>query len=340
MQYHLYLSRYLVLLPLFLFTLLTPNMAEAKTPPPAATPPPSTDRGLSAFAPVMGGLSLLPAPFSMFTYTGVHSTSIDQQRLSILTPLYRDEKNRFTAMANAANLHLDRGPILRKTGTKVPTEFYRTEVGGHYSHELSDARHLALRGSLGYASDKPFQDKQDLIFNLNGSYSFPGNEYSFWALTLFVSNNSPIANYIPIPGFLYFYKKNNLTGVFGLPMASLQWKPVQPWAFSFFLFGPTINLEAAYSLENRMQLFVASNWSQQSFFRSSRTRQDDRIIFEEKRGVLGLKSPLGRTLHGEAQIGYAFDRSIYEGDGFLNRDRGSAPIDDSWFAQINLRYSF
>ncbi|MGE0764250.1 MAG: hypothetical protein AB7N80_13290 [Bdellovibrionales bacterium] len=311
-----------------------------------ATQPTAPTQGLAAFAPLLTGLGLSAPSRTMLNYTGQwapDSTAppIQQHRINFTHPLKKTEKESWSTSAQISSLHFERRLSLGTQGPLLAHDFYRNEIGFQYSKDLDHHRSLGVRGNFGSASDRPFEENEDLSFSFSGSYIFPSENENFWVVTMFISNNSPLGNYVPIPGFVYLYKTPKFVGMFGLPIASFQWMPIERWSFSFALLGPQLSSEIAYSfLFPRQQIFFSANWGQQSFLRADRSRQDDRLVFDEKRIYLGARSPLSRFLSGELQIGQAFARSVFEGDGFFNRDRGSVDLEDSWFLQVNLRAIF
>lgn len=79
-----------------------------------------------------------------------------------------------------------------------------------------------------------------------------------------MSNNSPLGTYVPIPGFFYIYRTPTFTGLFGLPILSMQWTPVNPWSFSFSAFGPTIKSEVTYGTVDKTQFLPGLGWRRAS----------------------------------------------------------------------------
>lgn len=307
-----------------------------------AEPPPKT--GLASFGMIAPGLGLTPSDKSSLTYGGheqPEATGVRQHRLSISTPVYRGESESLSATLNGGILHLDRPVLLEKTNTQIPDDLYRSELTLQYARKLENERHWGARVSLGYANDKPFNGWRDTAMSFTGSYAYPGTEKSYWVLTMFASNNSSfVPNYVPIPGFLYLFKGEKFSGMFGLPVSVFQWRPVEPWMLAFSLFGTNVSTDLNYGSFSAIQYFVGASWTHQSYMRADRLQQKDRLYISEKRFYAGIKTPVFIPISGELQIGQAFDRTIGEGTSTFRKENGSADLNPSWFLSWNFRYVF
>lgn len=270
---------------------------------------------------------------------GTHTSSYSENKLHITSPVHTSETDSVALFLTGAAVHVGDSPVL-DSGKPVPSDLYRVELGSQYFRKLPENRNWGVRGSVGSAGDKPFARFDEVTFTVNANYGFPGSENGYWKLNLFISNNSPIGNYIPIPGFGYLYKTESFTGLFGFPVLSLQWTPLFPWSFSLGILGPNIQAEAAYGSIDRLQLFSGFYWTRQNYIPSVREHNKDRLTLEEKKAAVGLRTLLGGALLAELQLGQAFDRGVYVGNGPLNKNGGSASIPSDWYVStaLKLRY--
>lgn len=309
-----------------------------------AQQPPQT--GLASFGMVAPGLGLTPSDKKSLTYGGYEQpenqrSGIRQHRLSLSVPVYKGESDSLSATANGGILHLDKPVVLKDTNTLVPDDLYRSELSLQYAHKLEGERHIGARLSMGYANDKPFNGWRDTAMSFTGSYAYPGTEKSYWVLTLFASNNSSfVPNYIPIPGFLYLYKGEKFSGMFGLPVSVFQWRPVDPWTVAFSLFGSNLSTDVVYGSFSSIQYFTGVSWTHQSYMRADRVRKKDRLYISEKRIYVGLKTPVFIPISAELQAGQAFDRTVGEGTSTFRKEHGSTDLGSSWFVSWNFRYVF
>jgi hypothetical protein len=301
----------------------------------------ASERGggaLSAF----GSLNALTPPIPILTYEGRYSpgaTTMNEDKVNFTAPVYQTDDDYMAASLAAGRVHLGGAPMLG-SGAVVPNDLYRIEVGTQYKRTLPAFKTWGLRASVGYAGDQVFENLKDTTFSLSANYGYPNDTGGFWIWSVFISNNSPFGNYVPIPGVLYIYKTPTFTGMFGFPILSMQWTAAKPWAYSVSMFGPTIALEAAYGDVKEGQYFAGANWSTQSFLLSKRVQDKDRFSIEEKKASLGFRTLVFGRVLSEVQAGYAFDRLMYMGQGFRNMQLGAANIGSDWFVSWNFKAGF
>jgi hypothetical protein len=259
-------------------------------------------------------------------------------------PVYRSEANLLTVYALASEFHISSPPTL-PSGVVAPADLGRVEVGGHFTHKLSDSSATGGGVGFGSASDRPLTSMGVDTYSVDGFYSISTSEQSTWVASLLYSNNNPIDNRLPIPGLMYIYRTPTFVARIGYPFASIYWQPVEPWVILLSMFGPTANGELAYGHRHAVQGFVGFRMMEQSYLRVARADADDRLREQEQRAFAGLRFPILSDLICELQSGYAFDRFLGEGsDGvhflrFTNIDN-SANLGNSWYLASTLRMRF
>lgn len=264
-------------------------------------------------------------------------TVIEQSKMSIATPIYNKNGESFAMSLGGGRILFNESQVF-DNGEKTPKSLERVDLGVQYSTTLKKRAFWGLRGSLGSASDQPFRTKEEVTFSLSTFYTKPGDGRGQWIYTVFLSNNNSLANYIPIPGFIYLYRNQGFTGMFGLPFLSIQWTPKAPWLFSMSYFITNFNNEIAYGLRDKFQTFLGFAISQQNFLRADREERTDRLFFNEKKIFLGTRSPLTNEISGEFQTGLSFDRKLKEGKRFNDIDL-EADMGRSWYLSFNLNFA-
>jgi hypothetical protein len=323
---------------LLFFTALTLH-AQEKSAPSITLPPPKGSVFNS-----MGGFAMGP-PVPMLTYDGRYlpgekSPVWTENRLTFSAPVYRSNQDTVAASLSASQLHLSDNLRL-DSGVAVPAELSRIEAGFQYFHKLPDKRNWGLRTSVGYAGDKPFRTTRDLTYSFSASYGYPSaNGSGYWALFVFMANNSPFLNYFPFPGVTYIYKTPTFTGVFGFPILSMQWTAYDPWIYSLSIFGPTLLSEAAYGPRETLQTFAGFSLVQQSYVPSERAETRDRLTLQEDKLALGMRRLFAENVLGEWQVGRTFDRTIFEGNGFRNKDRGKLTLPTDWLVAASVKWAW
>lgn len=295
--------------------------------------------GLSSFGGVMGRFGLLPLKKSVVSINGMSApegnpTVVEQGKVNVSTPLWSKAGRSFSLSAGAGSVVFNE-PQFFDDGSSTPRELHRVEIGGQYTRTTQAGKLYGGRLSVGSASDRPFYSKDEMAYNLNGFYTANTNGDNHWIWTVFLSNNNPVANFIPIPGFIYLYKKDGFIGMFGLPFFNMQWTPKEPWVLSISSFLTNLNAEVAYGFRDRVQAFAGFAISQQSFLREGREENTDRLFFNEKKIFTGVKSPYTKEVSLEFQTGLSFDRSLKEGKRF-NDTHLEADLGRSWFLSLGF----
>lgn len=297
--------------------------------------------GPNPFAGMTRSLGLFAPPQPWISYSGSFApkenpAAIENHRLNLSYPLAKTEKDSYTIGLNLSHLHLSESRTLSKNGLATPKSLQRHDLNLGYNRTLGPMRSLGIRGTIGVASDKPFQDPQDTTFNLSTFYSYPGSNQGIWVLSAFISNNSPILNYVPIPGFFYLKKTDTVTYIVGIPLASVVWTPTEDLRVSASAFGPSLNLEIGQSEQKSWPLFAGFSWTPQTFLRANREDRQDRLFYDEKRLFLGVRKSILGQLSTEFQIGQAYDRRMTEGERFSDFEGGQARFRSSPFAAWNF----
>lgn len=163
------------------------------------------------------------------------TSEIDQTKLTIQQPIYRDEKDSYSLSFGGSSLHF----------VKPASRFWRIELGGSFLHKFDDSSMWGARVSVGTASDEPFSNFGVTTIGATGFYSWETSQQSRWMITVLTSNNNPLINYVPIPGFLYLYQSEKFFGMFGFPFNAIMWMPAYGWSIMLSLF-PTFNFEVAW----------------------------------------------------------------------------------------------
>ncbi len=304
------------------------------------TPPGGGPLGL------LGGMTSLAGQVPMFAYDGQllpagsegeKSPSIMENNFRLSMPVLISEEDKVSVSLSAGKLSTGEAVSL-DSGIKLPQDFYRTSVGLQYSHRLSGKRMYGLQGTFGYAGDE--FDGSTQTYNLSANYSYPGSKEGHWVPMVLFSNNSPLGDGVPIPGFFYVHKTDNFTGVFGLPIISLQWTPVEELSLSLSALGPLIKGEVSYGSIDDVQTFTGISWNQQRYLLSSRENEEDRLTFEDKKIEAGMRMPVAKKMLGEFKLGYSFDRAVYLGEGLFKRDSGEKTLESAGFLIWSVRYMF
>ncbi len=302
--------------------------------------PPKAAPGFGA----LGGLGLVPTSNPTITYEGwiapaKNPSDIEQERLLLQIPVYRGAINTLSVSLGGEALHFGDPPPL-STGVALPQNLWKFDLSTSFSHRIDEDKLIGGGLSFGSASDHPFASGD--VDTVGGSlfYSWPASETNRWVVSVFFSNNNPILNYFPIPGFMYLTQGKTLIGMFGFPLNTVIWMPEAPWMFTLSIFGPTVHAEAAWGTPSRFQAFVGFHWLQQSFLLEDRPHPNDRLYFAQKKIPVGVRFPLWNVLTSEFSAGYAFARILEQGPHLGSDEDGRVSFGNTYYAAWNLRMIF
>jgi hypothetical protein len=297
---------------------------------------------MSSFGAVNATLPPVPA----LSYGGRYSPSTGnaptllENHGSLSSPIYHGGNDTVSASLTGGDLHLG-APVALDSGYEIPQDLYRVELAAQIFHQLPEKKIWTARASIGYAGDKPFSNAADITYAFSGSYGFPGgSDKSYWLLSVFLANNSLIADFIPLPGFAYIYHTTDFSGVFGFPIVSLQWTPVFPWSYSLAIFGPIVVSEVAYGTIDRFQAYLGFYLTRYRYLPSNRIDPESRLTVKESKAAVGFRVPFAEVFVGELQLGRAFGRKAFLGEGISDTSGGSLSLDSAWYVDWELKARF
>lgn len=266
---------------------------------------------------------------------------------SLSLPLYKGEQNSLGATAQASSLKVPQTYYLSKaSGTHVPHLLKSQQYGLGFNRKLDDERSWSVRGSLGSASDKPFESKEVNVVTATASYLFPSETTpgDKWIVLVFYSNNNPVFKDIPIPGFAYFMRRPEMLAVFGLPFAYMKWFPKDAgWNATLLTFGGTSwRTEIANgSPFGGPSGFVGLEWTQQTWLREGRSDTKDKLFYDQKQTHIGYRMPVAKGVMLEAQLGYSFQREFFESKSYFSeKSSETARLPDNGFFNLQAKADF
>jgi len=262
-------------------------------------------------------------------------------RLGLLVPVLYDEHGSLSFSIRGSHLEVPKGILIPgSTLTEVPESLSSLEFGMQYTHKLEGNKTVGGGLSYGSASDRLFSNADSITLGANLFYSYPSENNDRWIWALFYSNNNPVFRNLPIPSVAYFFKRSTILGAVGLPFIYLRWTPIKdPWTFTLFDLATIVKAEAAYG-PPLFQYFAGFDWNQQTWLRHDVQNTDNKLYFDEKKIFLGARFLVAKVVLTEVQVGQAFDRSFYEGQGLGRKETGTAFVPASWFAAWSAKIEF
>ncbi|MFA5975360.1 MAG: hypothetical protein WC859_04260 [Elusimicrobiota bacterium] len=238
------------------------------------------------------------------------------------------------------HLNLTESPVVPDTGMTVPDSLWQVETGAAYNHRLGDRREWGIRGSVGSASDKPFNSLNEPTGRLTAHYQIPSRAHNAWIFALAYSNNRHFLNNIPMPMVAYSWQNPSagFRAIIGFPFVALSYAPNDAWSSRLAVFGPrNLSLEVARRIKGPVKGYAGLDWKQMEWLRAGRDDHSNRLFLDQKKIALGLRYPLGRAYLVDLSGGQEFDRRFFEGHS-ASDNTPRAVMANSWFLQIILRW--
>jgi hypothetical protein len=126
----------------------------------------------------------------------------------------------------------------------------------------------------------------------------------------------------------------------GLPFF-IAWQPDKDWTFRALYFIPTlVSTEVAYQFHAPLKLHLGFDWMPQAWLPADRPTDTDRLIFDQMKLSIGVKSPLGENAYLDILGGYAFDQQIFEAESLFSSGITKTSISAAPFVQGEVAYKF
>jgi hypothetical protein len=184
---------------------------------------------------------------------------------------------------------------------------------------------------VGSRSDRLFESGHESWVRLIGMVQTPVKRSRSWFFFLYYSNVSSTLPEIPIPGLAWSYTPSpKLQLLLGLPMSMVRWRPDRRWSLAASYVVPrTIHFRAGFRVLRQVELFLKGSWAGEAYALADRPDKDHRFYYYRKQVVLGIRFNPSKNIRIELTTGYSFDRFIFEGDGYDDRDRNRLDLENS-----------
>lgn len=257
--------------------------------------------------------------------------------LSMLLPVWNREHSELALTPSFGVLDIHSGAILPDSRQDLPDELYKIDLGGVYRRKLDGDRILGLQVSLSSPSDKPFNSLDEVSVNATGMLRVPAAANDAWWFFLNYSDRRDFLPYVPLPGVAYQWNPGpEFRGVFGLPFSMVNWQPMEDWTLEASYFVPrTIHTRLRYQLLEKVSVYSGFRWYHDSYLRSERDEDQDRLFFYQKKAMSGIIWEISESFSIDLQGGYGFDRFLYEGEDYGDRGDDRISLSDGWFGQVS-----
>lgn len=249
---------------------------------------------------------------------------------------------KLSAVFSYENRRFGDGVLLPDTLDDIPPRFYDVKTSVTYSQVSSRRKLWGISASFGSASDEPFASSDLATTEAFFFLTNPVGKRDSWMFLLYYSNNRAVLNHIPLPGVAYFWKPNeNLKVLAGIPFLFANWKVTDLFNMELTVnIAPGGRFKTKYSVSDKMEVFAGLDMKSESYIREARTDKWDRLFFYESSLHAGATFTLGKTFEFEVKGGRKFDRYIFEGEGYEDRDENRIDLENCFFAAVALSLWF
>ncbi len=264
-----------------------------------------------------------------------------QHRVSLAVPLWQDQGDEWSMSASLRLQEIDTRAVLPDTGDRFPDELGDAGVGLTYRHRFANAWIAGGNVTVGSASDKLFDSRDELIVRAIGFLRVPSGERNAWFFTLSYSNRHEILAGVPVPGVAYVYAPSDrLQAIIGVPFSSVEVRPLEKITLQLtYIPIRRVRARAIYQLFRTVRVHAGFDWDNDLYLRAGRRDEDDQLFYYEKRLTLGARFDL-RHFGIEAAGGYAFDRFYFEGVSYSDRRHNRLDIADGPFVTLRAGVRF
>lgn len=246
-----------------------------------------------------------------------------------------------TAYAKVRTLDMHARPLLPTTGGHLFEHLTDVQIGAMFPWIYPPGE---WNVTLGSASDRPFNSWDEVTADVTwaiGSLDASDHSYIFY---INYSNNRDWLNRVPMPGFVYRYRhSDDFMLVTGFPYQAFAWRPSCPgnvvlsatWAWP-----RTVYSRITWQPLDELELFAGFEWTNQRYFRHDRSNPRDRLWYEEKRLMVGLRWNISDGVILEAGGGFAMDRRWFEGEDLEDTSTNRINIHDGPFVGLQFTARF
>ena len=243
---------------------------------------------------------------------GPDQTQTSYQIADASVPVYVTEEKKVILSASGSELKFD--PEQSST-----PDLYDIKFGASYSEKLDENRSWSLSLRVGSSSDKHFYNESVTTLGATAVYTpAPASETGRWIYLVDFSNNRPILNGIPLPGFAYVHTPSKTyRAVYGAPFAFISWDFAEKMNLDFFYLIPwVIKTSVGYKPLPFVRIYAGVDFSQNTYYLADRQNNWDRLFYDEKKLFLGARGPVSKNIYLEAEIGHAFDRTMFVAENY------------------------
>jgi hypothetical protein len=235
-----------------------------------------------------------------------------REDLGLQIPIWADGTDRVSGHFSFRNYLFQTEAKLPDSGRDFPSSLTSISTGLSYQHRFENNWAAGVSGSIGSASDKPFNGIREMNFGVSTFLRVPAfGGRDAWLFSLSYQPTGQLS--FPIPGVAYLWNPSpNFRMSIGLPF-SIWWRPVETVTFNATYVPLTnVNARLTWTPVKQVSVFGGFESGGSSFALADRTDINERFRINEDRLLAGLRVTPVRWATLEVSGGYLFDRRFFQ----------------------------
>jgi len=225
---------------------------------------------------------------------------------------------------------------------RLPRHLSDQSIGAGFAFAQFEGWVAGATLGVGYAGDTPFGDgeawygKADLVLGKEI------NKNNIIGIALDYDGNRTFMPDVPLPGIQYALKmpEHDLQLVVGAPVNALIWEGADKWKVEVtYTMLDRFDARVSYQFAPHISIFGRLESRENAFFLDEIEASNDRLIFHQRRGELGVYWSPHKWLNVLIAGGYSFDQEYNV--GFDTRHESNlASIDDTPYGRLSIEFHF
>ena len=263
------------------------------------------------------------------------------QEMSFSLPLFQNEKRELGLTVGYERADFNTGADFPDSEEDFPEIYEDYTLAFAYRQWLTSERQIGVMAQIGSPSDDPYDSFDDIAIDVNAMYRQNASGRDAWSFLVNFSTNRGWLNYIPLPGVAYSLSREKVQALIGIPINMVRWQPTkQSSLLATYIPARNINVRAGYEIAQPIEVYTGFSWENRSYFRANRQDDDNRVEFYSKKVTGGIAWEVNESFTVDFRAGYAFDRFVFEGEDYEDRNRDRIEFSDGPFYGVRGKVKF
>jgi len=231
---------------------------------------------------------------------------------------------------------------INSSDPRLPRHLSDQSIGAGFAFAKFEGWIAGATLGVGYAGDTPFADGQAWYGKADVIVGKELNKNSTITLGIDYDGNRTFMPDIPLPGVEYSFKlpERDLQLVVGAPVNALIWDGADKVKVEMtYTMLSRFDARVSYQFAPHISIFGRLESRENAFHLDELEDTNDRLIFRQRRGEIGVFWTPYKFLNILMAGGYAFDQEYRVGFD-TRRDSSLARIDDTPYGRIGIEFRF